>query len=66
MHEVTVLHDQGGVQGEVRRKLRVPNLKSEVLMVVGSLVQLVTPHVQEEGAVSAHLNLYCHPPICHS
>ena len=65
-HEVIVHHDQGVVQGEVQRKLRVPNLRSKVLVVVGSLVQSVTPHVQEEEAVSAQSNLHCDPPIRHS
>ena len=64
--EVIVHRDQGIVQGEVQRKLRVPNLRFKVLMMVGSLIQLVIRHVQEEVAVSAHSDLYYLPPCRHS
>ena len=44
----------------------MPNLTLKVLMVVGSLVQLVAPHILEEVEVSAHSNLHCLPPHRHS
>ena len=43
----------------------MPNLRLKVLMAVGSLIQLVTPHVQGEGR-GAHSNLHCLPLSHHS
>ena len=63
---IEVTATKGLHRGRCQRKFRVLNLRLKVLMVVGFLVPLVTQHVQEEVAVSAHSNLYYLPPNSHS